>query len=53
MFVLSEGVGLLNWYVDPYCSEPADTTCECGAGELACFPLNPKTGACYIRGNGG
>ena len=36
----------------PYCSEPIDDTCECGAGMFACYPLNPKTGACYIKGDG-
>jgi hypothetical protein len=36
----------------PYGSEPLHDTCECGAGELACFPLNPNTGDCYIRGTG-
>jgi hypothetical protein len=36
----------------PYCSEPVDDTCECGTGWFACYPLNPKTGACYIKGDG-
>ena len=31
-----------------YCTGSASQdTCECGAGMLSCYPLDPATGTCY------
>jgi hypothetical protein len=38
-----------NWNeTEVYCTKaPNQDACECGTGNLVCYPLDPRTGGCY------
>jgi hypothetical protein len=38
-----------NWNeTEVYCTKaPNQDACECGTGNLVCYPLDPTTGGCY------